>query len=361
MALAHGRTFSPGSLMLILCLGLLAQGCAAGPSQVKSPSQQVKVDPGQVPPPETLRIDVVSRPLADMPELPLEFVVLRSGAVKAAGRPGKVADPTGRFGKPADGAAPGVPVEIAMVARVKGLSVTPGKGGAGGDSAPRVAASDAIGRVTVDFASFLRELPEAPTEIEIRATIQGPPVSSQTVTLDAAMCARLYQPLEEERAGDRAFAEGKGLIALDRYSKAFELNVDPKRKKDLWGKIVKVTRALPIKPALPEEVRRMLVQADALAKRDEGAKALPLLEKAKRKAPWFPPVHYNLAMMNAMNKDFGGAIASMTAYLEIAPDAPDARQAKDKIYEWETSLPAPGTGPAASPSDVRTERMRGRR
>lgn len=359
MALAYGRTFSLGSLMLILCLGLLAQGCAAGPSQVKNPSQQAKDDPGQGAPPETLRIDVVSRPLADMPELPLEFVVLRSGAVKAAGRPGKVADPTGRFGKPADAAAPDVPVEVAMVARVKGLSVTPGKGGAGGDSAPRVA-SDAIGRVTVDFASFLRELPEAPTEIEVRATIQGPPVSSQTVTLDAAMCARLYQPLEEERAGDRAFAEGKGLVALDRYSKAFELNVDPKRKKDLWGKIVKVTRALPIKPALPEEVRRMLVQADALAKRDEGAKALPLLEKAKRKAPWFPPVHYNLAMMNAMNKDFGGAIASMTAYLEIAPDAPDARQAKDKIYEWETMLPAPGTGtaPAVSREGVR---QRGRR
>lgn len=347
MALAHGRTFSIGLLVSTLCLFTL--GCAATPSQVKNPSQQVKEGPGTVPPVETLTIDVVSRPLPDMPEVPLTYNVLRTGGLKSAGR----------GGKPAYAGAAGVPVEIAMVALVKGLPVTPGKGGAGGASAPRVA-SDAMGRVTVDVASFLRELPGVPAEIEIRATIQGPPPSSQTVTLDAATCARLYQPLEEERAGDRAFAEGKGMVALDRYAKAFDLNVDPKRKADLWGKIVKVARALPIKPALPEEVRRMLVQADALAKRDEAAKALPLLENARRKAPWFPPVHYNLAMMNAMNKDFSGAIASMTAYLEIAPDAPDARQAKDKIYEWETMLPAPGTGtaPAVSREGVR---QRGRR
>jgi hypothetical protein len=65
---------------------------------------------------------------------------------------------------------------------------------------------------------------------------------------------------------------------------------------------------------------------DALAKRDEGAWAHALLEQARRKAPWYPPVHYNLAMMSAMNKEYGGAIAAMTAYLEIAPDAPDARR-----------------------------------
>jgi hypothetical protein len=348
MVLVHGRMFSLGLLMSVLCL--LTLGCAVTPSQVKNPSQQVKEDPAPAPPVETLRIDVVSRPLPDMPEVPLTYTVVRSGAVKATGRPGKVVAAT----------APNVPVEIAMVARVNGRPVTPGTVASGGGPAPSFA-SDALGRVTVDIASFLRELPAAPSEIEIRATIQGPPVSSQTVTLDAAMCARLYRPLEEERAGDRAFTEGKGLVALDRYSKAYELNVDPKGKKDLWGKIARATRALAIKPALPEEVRKMLVQADALAKRDEGAKALPLLEQARRKAPWFPPVHYNLAMMNAMNKDFSGAIEAMTAYLEIAPDAPDARQAKDKIYEWETMLPASGTGTAVSPSDVRMERTRGRR
>lgn len=350
MVFAHGRTVSIEILISLLCLGFFAQGCAVDPNRVKKPPQQAKDGVGQGPSTETLRIDVASRPSADMPELPLEWIVLRSHAAKAAGRPGSLAD----------AAAPNVPVEIAMVARVNGRPVTPGKGGFVVGPAPKVV-SNAIGRVAVDIASFLRELPEVPAEIEIRATIQGPPMSSQTVTLDAAMCARLYQPLEEERAGDRAFAEGKGLIALDRYTKALDLNVDPKRKKDLWGKTVKATRALPIKPALPEEVRRMLVQADALAKRDEGARALPLLEKAKRQAPWFPPVHYNLAIMNAMNKNFGGAIAAMTAYLEIAPDAPDARQAKDKIYEWETMLPAPGTGAAVSVEDARRMRMKGRR
>jgi hypothetical protein len=177
MVLAHERCVSLWILVSLLCLGLFAQGCAVDPNRVKNPAEQAKHDAGQGPSTETIGMNLISSPSADMPELPLEWSVLRQGrTVNAAGRRPSLAVAT----------VPKVQVEIAMVARVNGRPVTPGQGNSGGVSST-IVSSDALGRVSVDIASFLRELPEAPSEIEIRATIPGPPVSSQTVTLNAAM------------------------------------------------------------------------------------------------------------------------------------------------------------------------------
>ncbi len=50
----------------------------------------------------------------------------------------------------------------------------------------------------------------------------------------------------------------------------------------------------------------------------------------------------------AMAGDYVAAIDAMNRYLELAPDAPDARQAKDKIYEWEALQPASPQGTQGS-------------
>ena len=67
-------------------------------------------------------------------------------------------------------------------------------------------------------------------------------------------------------------------------------------------------------------------------------KAIAEYAAALKIFPYWPEGHYNLAILAA---EIGGrpgydiAIAQMKKYLELAPDAPDARAARDSIIVWE--------------------------
>ena len=56
---------------------------------------------------------------------------------------------------------------------------------------------------------------------------------------------------------------------------------------------------------------------------------------ALRIAPLTPQLHFNTALIHGQLKSYRAAIRSMTGYLQLAPDAPNARAAKDEIYKWE--------------------------
>ncbi|MFA6284062.1 MAG: tetratricopeptide repeat protein [Desulfurivibrionaceae bacterium] len=97
-------------------------------------------------------------------------------------------------------------------------------------------------------------------------------------------------------------------------------------------------RALKVKPAMSEEQRRVVVQANALNDRKEYAKAISLYQKAIEVDPVsYPQAYFNLALLSAQVQRFKPAIAYMKQYLLLAPDAKDARAAQDKIYEWEAA------------------------
>lgn len=92
------------------------------------------------------------------------------------------------------------------------------------------------------------------------------------------------------------------------------------------------------KPELPEEVRRFMVQAEALVRAQDPDRASCLYIQALELAPWWAEGHYNLALYLAALDEFDGAIIEMKRYLALAPAAPDARTAQDKIYEWEVKI-----------------------
>jgi tetratricopeptide (TPR) repeat protein len=94
------------------------------------------------------------------------------------------------------------------------------------------------------------------------------------------------------------------------------------------------------KPPVPETARRFEVQAEgAVSDKDFGA-ATDLYEQALEIVPWWPADHFNLALVLAELDDFPEAIVEMKRYLALAPDAPNARTAQDKIYDWERKAPA---------------------
>lgn len=97
-------------------------------------------------------------------------------------------------------------------------------------------------------------------------------------------------------------------------------------------------RQLAVKPEMPEEAHRHQVLAENAFQAKDMGKAISEYAAALRAYSLWPEGHYNLAMLAG---EIGGrigydiAVFHMKAYLELMPDAPDARAAKDSIIVWE--------------------------
>ena len=94
-------------------------------------------------------------------------------------------------------------------------------------------------------------------------------------------------------------------------------------------------RAANPKPAVPEQARAYALQANDAFNNHREDDAVELYQKAIQLAPWNPPFHYNLATLLADEQHFEEAVSEMRKYLVLVPDAPNAREARDKIYVWQ--------------------------
>jgi tetratricopeptide (TPR) repeat protein len=94
-------------------------------------------------------------------------------------------------------------------------------------------------------------------------------------------------------------------------------------------------RAAKVKPPLPETARKYKVQAEAAIQDKDFNGAAGLLRQALKIAPWWPEGRYNLALVLGETGGRAEAAVEMKRYLALVPDAPDAREAQDKIYVWE--------------------------
>jgi len=104
--------------------------------------------------------------------------------------------------------------------------------------------------------------------------------------------------------------------------------------KAAFDKVVQDFRASSPRPVLSEEARMFKVQAARAVKDQNLWEAAKKFRQALEIAPWWPEGHYNLALISAELGLFKYATQSMERYLQLAPDASDARAARDKIYEW---------------------------
>lgn len=130
------------------------------------------------------------------------------------------------------------------------------------------------------------------------------------------------------------------------FSKKFEsaqiANENAKIAKDLedFQRVVDEYNKLPEKQTMTEEQRKYVVQANALNEEMNYGKALEAYDKVIKINPVsYPAAYYNMALITvAWVKDYKSAISYMKKYLILLPDAPDARAAQDKIYEWELKI-----------------------
>lgn len=90
-----------------------------------------------------------------------------------------------------------------------------------------------------------------------------------------------------------------------------------------------------VKPAFPEEARKYKAQAEFAFQQRKLENAAELYAKSLKAAPWWPDGHFNRALILGELSRYEEAIREMKRYLLLAPDAPDAREAQDRIYQWE--------------------------
>jgi tetratricopeptide (TPR) repeat protein len=120
------------------------------------------------------------------------------------------------------------------------------------------------------------------------------------------------------------------LLVVGGMSSAFAGNTH-----DQFQEVVAKYQAANPKPGLPEEARKFKVQAEFAMQEKQFAKAAELYNKALEIAPWWPEGHFNRALILGETKKYWEAMREMKRYLLLVPDAPDARAAQDKIYQWE--------------------------
>ena len=145
---------------------------------------------------------------------------------------------------------------------------------------------------------------------------------------------------DEETLGQLAEKEGRFHEALIHYTHAIQSipGGDPKDH-SLREKIISLVQKIKPPPAIPEEAERHMARGKAAfkaAKDKEGfQKALDEYGLALKKAPWLANAYYNLGVIHDKSENYSEAIWSLKFYLMAAPNAEDARQAKNLIYEIE--------------------------
>jgi tetratricopeptide (TPR) repeat protein len=108
-----------------------------------------------------------------------------------------------------------------------------------------------------------------------------------------------------------------------------------------FAQVVRAYRGAAVPPTLSEDARRFKVQAEFAVRDKNYPLAVELYGKALRIDPWWPQGHFNRALVLAESHYYlaaRGSVREMKRYLDLQPDAPDARAAQNKIYEWELQI-----------------------
>lgn len=95
-------------------------------------------------------------------------------------------------------------------------------------------------------------------------------------------------------------------------------------------------RRLEVKPPTPELVRQFNVQAETYFDEKQYQDAIGAYGTVVSIAPWYALAYFNMAVLEGERlKMYKRAVDHMRKYLQLEPNAHDARQAQDKIYEWQ--------------------------
>jgi tetratricopeptide (TPR) repeat protein len=152
--------------------------------------------------------------------------------------------------------------------------------------------------------------------------------------LFAALGDHVRQTLDRAQASESA---GRNAEALATYAEALKA-ADDETAGLIRQKAASLLKWDPSLAELPEEARKHALRGDVLINDGRFAEALVEYAAAVKVAPFNPSLHFTAALINGQLKAYREAVKSMNVYLQLLPDAPNARAAKDEIYKWEFAL-----------------------
>ncbi|WP_126447386.1 CFI-box-CTERM domain-containing protein [Sulfuricystis multivorans] len=169
--------------------------------------------------------------------------------------------------------------------------------------------------------------------------LQGPVAALRAKSAEIARARAEEAQRARLTEAQRALLQNDPQRAFDLFVAAFRDARDADARDRAIAGLATVVKLLPGKPPVPEALRRLLVKAKVLVEEKDYAGAIALYAEAYRTAPWHAPLFYDRALLIGQvarsQADFDAAMREMRRFLTLAPDAPDARAAQDKIYEWE--------------------------
>ena len=151
--------------------------------------------------------------------------------------------------------------------------------------------------------------------------------------------ARLERARAAEAAGDEATRQGQLEKALEHYQEVLR-NVARYSDQDqrVRQAVIKVVRALPAPPVVPESALGSMREGETMLKRggvESYEAASKEMEQAVLAAPWWADGYSLLGIVREKEGKFREALQNLRLYLLAAPQSPGARSVQAKIDEIE--------------------------
>jgi tetratricopeptide (TPR) repeat protein len=185
---------------------------------------------------------------------------------------------------------------------------------------------------------------DIPRAVEVYTDVPEAQLATTALRRNArtALLSSLQSYVQErlEKAGASESME-RFFEAMAEYTEAVRI-ADDATTASIRQRVGILIKANPYLAELAEEARKHALRGDVLIKEGAFADALAEYRTAVKLAPLNPQLRFGTALICGQLKEYREAISSMNAYLQLSPDAPNARAAKDEIYKWEFQLEKEG-------------------
>ena len=173
-----------------------------------------------------------------------------------------------------------------------------------------------------------------------RAGIDGAPDDNIVEKIDGQEMtwSTLEQVLNQRVPGDTVHLEFRHRIPDVRMEKRqadIKLGCTVINNDSWFEGLAKDWRAAAPKPPLPSIVERYRVLAENALQEKDLPSAVYYYEVGLAAFPWWEQGWYNAALIAGQNHTYQSAARYMKNYLALAPDAPDAKTARDQMFIWE--------------------------
>jgi len=177
--------------------------------------------------------------------------------------------------------------------------------------------------------------------IDIYSAIPEEKLSPENVPLwsDRTAFLKTLKPFVASKMenADRLKTQGKYKEALNELGDALKVT-DDTTSKEICGSIHRIMSMDPRLSELPEEAIKYALRGDVLMDEGKFEEAVKEYLQAVQAAPYIAKLYFNTAITYGELKRHPQAIRNMKTYLLLAPEAPNARAAKNQIYKWEFKM-----------------------